>query len=194
MIRFYKIRIVTLFCFQLTFISFITRSQSNNGGGTKISCDTGRVLKQFKHYFKDTLPTPKNYVSDYADIFTQEQENVLNQLSYSFDIKTTNQIAIVTFDTAMVAEKDFDSLAFYLFNAWRVGQKDKNNGILIGICTGYRKIRIENGSGIVKVLPDASTKIIIDSIIIPWYRKEDYFNGTLNGVKSIIQQLNVLQQ
>jgi len=190
MIHFCKIIFVALCCGQLTFNSCKTRTQSNNITSANIAWDTGRVLKQFKHYFRDTLPSPKNYVSDYGNIFTLDQGGVLNQLSNSFETKTTNQIAVVTFDTAMVAAKDFDSLVFNLFNAWGVGQKEKNNGILIGICTGYRKIRIQNGRGIEKILSDESTKIIIDSFIIPYFKKGDYYKGTLNGMQSIIQKLN----
>jgi len=75
-------------------------------------------------------------------------------------------------------------------NHWGVGQKGKNNGVVIGIAPQLRKIRIENGYGIQKILSDEETKQIIDSLIIPEFRKADYFEGTRKGLMAIIQQIS----
>ncbi len=147
------------------------------------------ILSNFKHNFNDTLPTPKNYVSDYDNLFTAKQEDSLNRLLNLFEKQTTIQFAVVSFDTATVQHHNFDELTLQLANAWGVGDKDKHNGILMGICAGYKKIRIQNGKGIEKILSNAATKNIIDSIIIPHYKQADYFAGTLQGVNAIIQKL-----
>ena len=66
---------------------------------------------------------------------------------------------------------------------------DKNNGILIGISTAKRKIRISNGSGIVDKLSDKETKAIIDDIIIPAFKRGNYFEGLLNAIEEIIKKV-----
>ena len=190
MIRFCKITFAALFFCPVIFISCKTKSQSANKNIAAPAIVSDSVLYHFKHYFNNALPTPKNYVSDYDNLFTPQQEDSLNDLINLFEKQTTNQIAIVSFDTAMVTKQNFEELTLRLGNAWGVGDKNKKNGILIGICAGYKKIRIQNGKGIEKILSDSATKNIIDSNFIPYYKKADYYSGTLNGVKAIIQKLH----
>ena len=70
-----------------------------------------------------------------------------------------------------------------------VGKKVENNGILIGIRKSLRKIRISNGNGIEKKITDGETKKIIDSIIIPEFKKGKYFDGTLQGMLAMIGKI-----
>ncbi len=189
MLRFYKIIFAALFFCQLIFISCKTKSQSSTNAIAVHSHEADSALYHFKHHFNDTLPSPKNYVNDYENLFTPPQEDSLNQLINLFEKLTSNQIAIVSFDSTMVSKQNFDELTLRLANAWGVGDKDKNNGILIGICAGYKKIRIQNGKGIEKILSNSTTQNIIDSSFIPYFKQADYFSGALNGVKTIMQKL-----
>jgi len=61
--------------------------------------------------------------------------------------------------------------------------------VTIGICRGYRKMRIQNGDGIEKILTDRETKEIIDTAFIPSFKDGKYFEGTLIGVKTLIATL-----
>jgi len=187
MCRFYKIIIAAIFCCQLFFNSCKPTSPSPGKTGVD-SGDT--ILNAFKHFFNDTLPAPKNYVSDYENIFTPAEEDSLNRLIASFEKETTNQVAVVSFDTTMISKQNFDPLTLQLARVWGIGQKEKNNGILIGICAGYKKMRIQNGTGIEKVLSGEATKAIVDSSFIPFFKQSDYFNGTVTGIHAIIQYLN----
>ena len=191
MIRFSKIIFVALFFSQAIFISCKTKSQTANKNHTAYTNSADSALAHFKHYFNDTLPTAKNYVSDYDNIFTPQQVDSLNQLIHLFEKQTTHQIAVVSFDTAMVTKKNFEDLTLQLANAWSIGFKYQNNDILIGICTGYKIIRIQNSREVEKILSDFATKKIIDSNFIPYFKKGNYFSGTFNGVKAIIQQLTL---
>jgi len=194
MLRFSKIILIAIFFCQCIFISCKPKSQSPGNAEVSVIDPNDAVLNKFKHFFGDSLPAPKNYVNDYAYLFTPEQADSLNAIINRFEKRTTGQIAVISFDTAMVSKEDFDALTFKLANAWCVGQKDKNNGILIGICAGYRKMRIQNGKGIEKILSDLATKQIIDSNFIPFFKQGEYFKGTLNGINTIIQKLDQLRQ
>jgi uncharacterized membrane protein YgcG len=74
-------------------------------------------------------------------------------------------------------------------NNWGIGKKGKNNGILIGISTGLRKIRINNGYGIETKLTDTETKKIINDFILPEFEKGNYFEGTKNGLLALMQKV-----
>jgi uncharacterized protein len=129
------------------------------------------------------------WTSDYEHIFTEEQIFELDSIISNFERETTNEIAIVTIDSSWTTKDNFDSLTLAIARNWGVGKKEKNNGILIGISTGLRKIRIHNGYGIEKILSDAETKKIIDDIIIPEFQTGNYFEGTKNGLLALMQKI-----
>ena len=139
---------------------------------------------------KDSVPKPVGFVNDFEDIFSTSQEEFLDSMIGAYREKTTIQIALITVDTLMISREGFDNYILKIANTWGVGQKEKNNGITIGISRGYRAIRIQNGYGIEKVLSDSQTKAIIDTAFIPSFKKEQYFKGTVNGLKAIMNKLH----
>jgi uncharacterized protein len=133
---------------------------------------------------------PAGYVNDYARLYFKNEIRNIENIIKAYEKKTTVEIALVTIDTKFVGKENFDSLANHLLNSWGVGKKVKNNGILILICKQYRKMRISNGYGIEKILTDAETKLIIDKSFIPYFKKDEYYTGTINGLKKIMSILN----
>jgi uncharacterized protein len=134
-----------------------------------------------------TFPKSDGWVNDFNDILTVEEEIKLEKLLTKFEKKTTNEIAIVTID----AYGDYEGIEDYalaLFNAWGIGKKDKNNGLLIVVCKQDRKMRIETGSGIRAVLTDELCKTIIDEEFVPEFKKDRYYNGILMGTKRLIKE------
>lgn len=77
----------------------------------------------------------------------------------------------------------------HIAQTWKIGKAEKDNGILIGISKGYRRIRIQNGNGIEKIITDEETKKIIENYFIPEFKKGEYYKGTLNGLREIINVL-----
>jgi len=160
------------------------------------SCHTNRNRKtennttqkpsSSQQIFWDSLPRPSGYVNDYENLYSDKEEIILDSLMGSFEKKTSIQIALVTFDTTMTTPDSLDALTLRIGNVWGVGQKNKDNGVVIGISKGYRQMRIQNGYGIEKVLTDAETKQIIDTAFIPDYREEKYFEGTVKGLQALM--------
>ena len=137
----------------------------------------------------DSIPKPIGRVNDFEGIFTIEQSHVLDSMLISFEKKTTIQIAIITIDTSMMKKDELDAWTLKVLNSWGVGQKNQDNGILIGISRGYRRMRIQNGYGIEKILTDKETKQIIDNDFIPFFKKAEYFEGTVNGLNALMKKL-----
>jgi uncharacterized protein len=130
-----------------------------------------------------------SWISYYEHIFSDDQISELDSIISKFEKETTNEIAIVTIESSWTTKESFDSLTLAIAKKWGVGKKDKNNGILIGISTGLRKIRINNGYGIEAKLTDAETKKVIDDIILPQFKKGNYFEGTKNGLLALMQKV-----
>ena len=140
--------------------------------------------------YKVQLPIKAlGWINDYEHIFSDDQISELGSIISEFEKETTNEIAIITIESSWTTKESFDSLTLAIANNWGVGKKDKNNGILIGISTGLRKIRINNGFGIETKLTDTDTKKIMDDIILPEFKKGNYFEGTKNGVLALMQKI-----
>ena len=107
-------------------------------------------------------------VNDYEGLFTAKQQDELENIVRSFRAETGIEIAIVTIDSTYTTKDKFDDYSLHLANKWHLGQKGKDNGILIGISRGLRKMRIENGYGIEKILSDQETQDVIDKYFIPY--------------------------
>ena len=142
-----------------------------------------------RQHFKDSLPKPFDYLNDFELLFTESQRKTLDSLLQDFDKRTSIQIAVITIDTTMTTKDSLEAFTLKIGNSWGVGQKDKNNGVVIGISQAYKKISIQNGYGIEKVLTGAETKEIIDTAFIPSFRDAKYFEGTLNGLVALMKVL-----
>lgn len=151
---------------------------------------TGQVkTKKQVHSYWDSLPNPVGWVNDFEQLFTDKQKKYLDSIIEDFKRQTEIEIAIVTIDSSATATEQFDSLTLIIANKWGVGQAGKDNGILIGISKGHRRIRIQNGYGIEKLITDNETKQIIDKYFVPEFKKGNYYNGTRNGMMKLFDLL-----
>lgn len=136
-----------------------------------------------------TVYKPRGWVNDFTDLFTLAQQTELDSLINTFEKATTVEIAIVTIDSTATSRSGFDDYITALGNRWGVGKKETHNGLVIGICPSYKRIRISTGAGIQQQLTDMETKAIIDNIIIPQYKQGRYFEGTRLGLLAVIREL-----
>lgn len=155
----------------------------------KVSFDVGPASTVPQQYNVQFSIKPLGWVSDYEDVFSPAQVAELDSAISSFEKATTNEIAIVTIDSSWITKGKFDSLIVAIHNNWGVGKKDINNGVVIGISTGLKMIRISNGYGIETRLTDAETKKIIDNIILPDFREGKYFEGTMRGLSALMEKI-----
>lgn len=129
---------------------------------------------------------PIGYVNDFEGLLTDEQVKQLTEIIKKHEQQTTDQIAIVTL-TSLKPYENIDEFSLNLANQWGVGQKGKNNGVLIAIAAGLGKIRIQNGYGIESRLTDPETKRIIDELIIPEFRSRNYYEGLKKALEAILK-------
>jgi uncharacterized protein len=134
-------------------------------------------------------PKATSWVNDFEDIFTSTEERKLEKQILAFKAKTGMEIAIVTIDKRAMTAEEFDAFTLEIAKDWAIGSKEKNDGMLIAISKGLRRIYIHNGIGTAEIFSDAATAKIIDEVFIPAFKKGEYYQGTKDGLNSITKKL-----
>ncbi len=131
--------------------------------------------------------TGLGWVSDQAELLSAQEEKTLNLLIDQIEKETTAEIAVVTInDSGRLSPREF---ATELLNRWGVGKKGKDNGVLIVVVKGARRIEVEVGYGLEPVLTDAQVGEILDRDVVPRFREGDFGGGLVNCVQSIGQRI-----
>ncbi len=139
---------------------------------------------------RDIPPRPslQTSVYDEAEILSASEEKNLEQKLINYADTTSTQIVIVTIKSL---EGEYEGIyAANWAHAWGIGQEREDNGLLILVSEGDRKIWITTGYGLEEYLTDARTKDIIDNIILPQFRSNDYYAGLDRGTTAIFEVLN----
>jgi uncharacterized protein len=134
------------------------------------------------------LEVPKNadgYVTDRAGLLSASARANLETTLRAFEDKTSNQVVVVTFPS--LEGESLEDFSMRLAEAWKAGQKSKDNGIIFLIFRNDRKMRIEVGYGLEGVLPDALAGQIISGVVAPYFRKGDYSGGIIAGTDAIMK-------
>ena len=133
------------------------------------------------------------YVQDYAGVISAPVRSYLLDLGRQLDQKTTAQLVVVTVKSLKGAPLEEYSLQ--VLRQWGIGNREKNNGVLMLVSTGDRKSRIEVGYGLEGRLTDSFTGQIQDQYMIPYFRKGAYEEGIAKGyealARSIAKEYNV---
>lgn len=136
-------------------------------------------------YSQEFPAKPNTLVNDYTNTLSNEQKQALERKLVAFNDSTSSQIAVVIIKS--VENYDINDYTQKLGRAWGVGGKDKNNGVVLLVAMGDRKLSIQTGYGVEGALPDIYTKRIIENDIKPFFKSNDYYAGIDAGTDSIIQ-------
>jgi uncharacterized protein len=129
-------------------------------------------------------PKPARMVNDLAGILGAQDILHLEQKLNDYNDSTSTQIVVVTVKS--LNGYDIADFGYRLAESWGVGQKDKNNGIVILVAPNERKMRIEVGYGMEAVVPDAKAKWIINERMTPYFRQGNYAGGINAAIDAII--------
>jgi uncharacterized protein len=130
-------------------------------------------------------PSPPHYFNDYAHVVPDATVGQLNAKLEDFERSTGNQVVVAIYPK-MQSASSVDDYAVRVFRAWKVGQKDKNNGAVLFVFTQDRQMFLEVGYGLEGVLPDALCKQITEFEIKPHFKTGDYAGGLTAGVNAIL--------
>jgi uncharacterized protein len=140
---------------------------------------------------KDTLPpTPTNYFNDYAQVTSAGTQAALEKELSDFDQSTANHVMVAIFKH----KESPLNLADYctrVANKWGVGQKGKNNGVVLFVFTEDHLMRITTGLSTNPPLTSQQAQSILDKVIAPYFRKQDFQSGISYGVYEILHTIKV---
>lgn len=134
------------------------------------------------------VPSLRERITDEVGVLSESKKQELSQILESHELKTGNQIGVLIIPT--LAEDSLEDFSIRVVEAWKLGQKDKDNGVLLLIVKNDRKIRIEVGYGLEGELTDAKSAQIIRNVIVPNFKNGNFAQGVEDGVLSIIHVLD----
>ncbi|MDF2456978.1 MAG: hypothetical protein K0R51_2971 [Cytophagaceae bacterium] len=145
-----------------------------------------------KVYTVETAPKPalfnKSYVSDPDHVLKDETIRQINKQIYFLEQVTTDQIAVVILPSInWASSKEF---ARRLYNRYRIGQQDKDNGLLIFVVMKPFRVEFETGLGMEGVLPEETCHHIVKEYMTPYFKEGDYDRAILEGLTAVIKVLN----
>lgn len=123
-----------------------------------------------------------------TNVLSPENQQVLNQKLIEYEAQTSTQIALIIIDSLYGEDPNY--LGARWLEKWQVGQADKDNGMVILMSTGDRKISIQNGYGLEAYMTDAKSRQVIDYFILPYFQQEQYFQGFDHGLSAIFRVLD----
>jgi len=133
------------------------------------------------------VPFLTGRVVDTAEILAAATRQQLTALLEAHERSTGNQIAVLTVPT--LDGQPVEDYATRVFASWKLGQKGKDNGVLVVIVPRDHKMRIEVGYGLEPTLTDVTAGRIIRNLMTPSFKAGDYDKGVTDGVTAVVAQL-----
>ncbi len=146
-----------------------------------VQADSDRLLNSLKR---------EGYVSDFANVMNPADRAATEKLLTELEQKTGAQMAVVTLNSLEGGQ--IDDFANRIFARWGIGQKGKNNGVLLLCATQEgrgNRLRIEVGYGLEGVIPDAVAGRILDTYVVPGWSQGQYGTAIANGAAALAQRI-----
>ena len=137
--------------------------------------------------FAVNYPALTGRIVDQANIIPAATRNTIEPKLADLEAKSGIQLVVVTINS--LDGQEIEPYANELFRAWKLGEKDKNNGVLLLVAPNEHRVRIEVGYGLEGTLTDALSKVIITNAMTPRFKTGDFGGGIARGVDDIITVL-----
>jgi uncharacterized protein len=130
----------------------------------------------------DKYPAPRGTaVNDFANVIDAENAAKIDALAREVLEKTGTAVVVATVET-IGENEDYTMYANGLYQAWGIGKKGEDKGVLIFLTVKERKIRIETGYGVEGILPDGLVGEILDKYVVPFLKEGNYGKGLYNAM------------
>ncbi len=129
------------------------------------------------------VPTLTQFATDQAGVLTSDQLAALNSRLRTYQDSTSTQIVVLIVNS--VPGGDLFDYSMSVAEKNKIGQKGKDNGLLLAVDVGDHKARIQVGYGLEGVVTDAYSSYILNEIVIPEFKQNDYYDGINKGVTAL---------
>ena len=130
------------------------------------------------------LPVLQSHVNDYAHVLPVRGAAIEARLK-AFEAQTGHQVYVLTVDS-LGGEPSIEAYALAVFEHWQPGRKGHDDGALLVVATGERKMRIESGYGLEDRLTDLESARIIREVMAPRFQQGDMEGGVADGVNAML--------
>ncbi len=131
------------------------------------------------------FPAPRGAVNDFAQVIPAEYERRMSDLARLVWERAGVALVVATFPD--LGGEPIEEFANRLYEAWGIGKKGEDKGLLILLAIKERRIRVETGYGVEGILPDAKVGAIMDRYIIPYLRRGRIGEGLYSGLLAFAQ-------
>lgn len=145
------------------------------------------LLSAFMVFSQQLPPKSNTLVTDFTNTLSDGEKGQLEQKLVAFNDSTSTQIAVVIMKS--VGDYDINDYAQKLGRNWGIGQKGKNNGILVLVAIGDRKVAIQTGYGAEGAVPDIITHQIIQNDLKPNFKAGAYYAGLDAGTTDLMKYI-----
>lgn len=131
------------------------------------------------------VPALKARVTDTTGTLNSQQSAALEQTLAEFEARKGAQVAVLLVPTSQ--PETIEEYSVRVFEAWKLGRKGVDDGVLLVVAKNDRKLHIEVGYGLEGILPDAIAKRIIEDDIVPRFKQGDFYGGIRAGTDRIMR-------
>jgi uncharacterized protein len=160
---------------------------SATGGRKRMAAALMVALFAITPAFAINFPALTGRVVDQANIIQPDTRVAIEQKLADLETKSGIQLVVATVNS--LEGQDVEPYANELFRKWALGEKKKNNGVLLLVAPNERRVRIEVGYGLEGTLTDALSKVIISNAMTPRFKAGNFSEGISRGVDDIITVL-----
>ncbi len=144
-------------------------------------------ITALQHLRAAEVPFLSGRVNDNAGILSSEVVSRLEASLKAFEDSTSNQVVVLTIPS--LEGEVLEEYSYKVASTWKLGQKGKDNGVLLLVARDDRKVRIEVGSGLEGDLTDLESGLIIRHEIVPRFKDGDMDGGVTSGVQAIMDAI-----
>jgi uncharacterized protein len=130
------------------------------------------------------IPKLKLWATDFTNTLSSDQLGELNSRLKIYQDTTSNQLVVLMIPG--LDDYPIEDYAYAVARENKIGTSENDNGALLFIAKNDRKLRIEVGYGLEGVIPDALASSIIRNVIVPHFKKDNYYAGISEGLSAII--------
>lgn len=135
------------------------------------------------------FPALSGRVVDAANVLPPETEAALTDKLAALEAQTGDQLVVAT--VPALNDVPIEDYSNRLLRTWAIGEKGKNNGVILVVAPNDRKVRVEVGYGLEPVLTDALNSVIIQTQLLPAFRAGDIPGGVTAATNALIEQLKL---
>ena len=131
------------------------------------------------------VPSLKTRVTDLTGTLSAQQQGELEARIAAYESRRGSQIAVLLLPTTKPEE--IEQYSIRVAEAWKIGRKKVDDGLILVVAKDDRRLRIEVGYGLEGAIPDSVARRVIDERITPRFRDGDFYGGVRDGLDQLIK-------